>query len=149
MIYIICMLTGLIVGGASAFLVLQNMHKINRKALNLSGVRWEKNDVEINKPAIKAIKRNFPTHDILTNVPFFDLVKSKGKDAEKVTNQCREWTVAILMIEKRTGAKNKIIIWKNDPYENDKTWILKRLGYKVYVIDSEIEEDILLQEMAA
>lgn len=149
MIYLLCVLVGITAGGAAVYILRLRADRVAAIPESLNGVRWERGHSRVTNDAIRHLRRHYPTHDLITNAPFLDLVTTKGARAEAVARRCHAWTVAVVMIDKRTGDSGRLIIWSDDSEMEEKTWILRRVGYKVIVVDRNGGEQQLIDAMAA
>lgn len=149
MMYFACLLVGLISGGAGGFYLHSRLHERKAGPPDISGARWEKSKGVITPLAIRHLRRHYPTHDLMTNVRFLDLVQARGAINDGVEAHSGYWTVGVVMIDKRTGDGSRIILWHEDEDRDQKSWILKRAGYKVHHLQRDAEESELLNSMAA
>jgi hypothetical protein len=114
--------------------------------IDLTHVKWQRSADCVNQVTYRNLKRNYPTHDLVTGVLFCDLVTTKGQQAQQVMQKCRDWLVAGVMIDKRTGFLDRVIIWNDDDLIEEKNKILKKVGYRTVVLDrEENEEDLILK----
>lgn len=148
MIAIMTMIMGLIVGGGCGWLATTRIQHA-RTRQPLEGVKWEKTGSTGVYSALHNLRRHYPTHDFVTGARFLDLVRSCGRSAESANRTCREWTVAMVMIDKRTQAASRIILRSDDPDADEKSWILRRAGFKVMTIEPDVDEDGMRAAMAA
>lgn len=116
--------------------------------IDILHVKWQRSSNSINQVTYRNLKRNYPTHDLVTGVLFCDLVTTKGHQAQKIMQQCKDWLVAGVMIDKRTGFLDRVIIWNNDNYIEEKNSVLKKVGYKTVILDREEDEERLIQKIA-
>lgn len=149
MIHLLCSFIGLIIGGLLVYYVKTRSDKEFSMPVDLTGIRWESGNSVINHDAYKYLRRHYPTHDIVTNVSFLELAQAKGSRVEDVIRTCKSWTVGVVMIDKRTGSGQRIILWKEDPQADEKAWILKRIGYRVFILQRDGAEQQIIEGMAA
>lgn len=149
MIYLVCILAGMIAGGAGVYVLRLRFERTASMPVELTGMRWERPNSCLNNQTLKHLRRHYPTHDLITSVPFLDMVHPKGARSEAVAGRCRAWSVGVVMIDKRTTECGRLILWADDAELENKTWILRRAGYKVIVVERDGEEQGLLQAMAA
>jgi len=149
MMYVVCVLVGLMVGGAAAYFVTGRVAVRTAEPLDLRALRWERAPVRLTSPALRHLRRHYPTHDLLTGVPINTLITTRGPVAEEAVRHCTGWSAAVVMVDKRTGGLGRIIIWSGDPQCADKAWLLRRVGYRVTLVDEDGEEEAMISAMAA
>lgn len=113
----------------------------------LEGVRWERNEKELSYAALRHLRRHYPTHDLMTEIRFLDLVIPKGHGGSQVVDRCKNWTVAIVMIDKRNGHLGRVVLLSTDEDAEEKSWILRRTGYDVVVIEPDGLESEVIERM--
>ena len=149
MIYAVCLLAGALIGAAASYIVLARLSASRSRPAPLEGVRWERVGTGGVPDAVRHMRRHYPTHELVIGCPFSDLVEARGPAASAVKNRCGGWNVGVAMVDRRTGALSRIVLWGCDPHLEEKTWILRRAGYRVTVVDRHIEESGLVEAMAA
>jgi len=149
MMYVVCVLVGLMVGGAAAYFAMGRVSARTPEPLDLRALRWEKAPVRLSSPALRHLRRHYPTHDLLTGVPITTLITTRGPVAEEAARHCAAWSAAVVMVDKRTGNLGRIIVWSGDPQSADKAWLLRRVGYRVTLVDEDGEEAAMLEALAA
>jgi hypothetical protein len=148
-IYLLCVLLGMAAGAGAVYAVMRRMRAGEKGVIPLDGVRWEKTGGGIVATAIRHMRRYYPTHELVIGCPFSEFVEAKGASAEAVRRRCAAWTVGVCMVDRRTAVVSRIVLWACDADAEEKSWILKRAGYRVTVIDRHIEESGLVEAMAA
>lgn len=113
----------------------------------LEGVRWERNAKELSYASLRHLRRHYPTHDLMTNVGFLDLVFPKGHGSTQVVDRCKEWSVAVVMIDKRNGQVGRLVLLSTDEDVEEKTWILRRSGYDVVLVEPDALESEVIEKM--
>ncbi len=113
----------------------------------LEGVRWERNAKEQSYAALRHLRRHYPTHDLMTNVRFLDLVFPKGHGSNQVVERCKEWTVAVVMIDKRNGQIGRLVLLSTDEDGEEKSWILRRTGYDIVIVEPDALESEVIEKM--
>ena len=113
----------------------------------LEGVRWERNSKELSYASLRHLRRHYPTHDLMTNIGFLDLVFPKGHGANQVIERCREWSVAVVMIDKRNGQIGRLILLSTDEDVEEKSWILRRAGYDIVIVEPDALESEDIEKM--
>lgn len=149
MIYILCLMMGLLLGAGAMHAVHLRIEREAARPVDLNGLRWERGSMRVTNEAIRHLRRHYPTHDLVTHVPFLDLVQARGPSSDAVARRCIGWNSGVVMIDKRTGDSNRVILWSDDAEIEQKCWILRRVGYRVIVVDRDGEEQRLLDLMAA
>jgi len=86
---------------------------------------------------------------MMTNVRFLDLVKPMGHAASSVIPFAEQWTVPIVLIDKRTGLVGNLVLNENDPDLEGKRNILMRTGIKVFILPDDAGEAAILELLAA
>lgn len=115
----------------------------------VTAVRWEKAPDSTSASAIQHVRRRHPALDAHVGVRFLDVVQPRGADASYAIRRCSEWEVAIMMVDKRTGLLDRIVLFADDVHEGEKRWILRRVGIKVVTIASDADADAVAEAMAA
>lgn len=149
MIYILCVLAGILIGGGAAAWLMLRLTPRTIPDVDLRTLRWERSEPKLSNPALRCLRRHYPTHDLVTGVPLLDLVSTSGPHADEVSRRCAGWSVGLAMVDKKSGAMSRIIVWRNDPLMEEKIWLLRRVGHRVTVIDEDIGETQLLDVMTA
>jgi hypothetical protein len=149
MMYVVCVLVGLMAGGAAAYFFMRRLAVHEPAPIDLRAMRWEKVPVRLTSPALRHLRRHYPTHDLLTCVPMMSLLATRGPQAEDVARHCAAWSAAVVMVDKRTGGLGRVIVWSADPLASEKAWMLRRVGYRVTLVDEDGEETAMLDAMAA
>ena len=149
MIYLLCVLAGAIAGAVGAYIACERTRRERDRVTPLDGVRWERVVTDVVAPAVKHLRRHYPTHELITDYRFLDLVGARGPTSGDVRQRCASWTVGMVMVDRRTCAISRIVLWNGMADHDEKTWILRRAGYKVTVMDRDIQESGLMEAMAA
>lgn len=148
MMEIIFLAVGIAIGASACWLMTRSPAELSvREAID--GVKWEKTGANGAYPALTALRRHYPTHDFITGIPFLDIVTARGTIGERATKLCRSWTISIIMIDKRTQEVSRLFIRSDDPDAEEKRWILRRIGFKVVMIEPEADDDGMRLAMAA
>lgn len=152
MIVVIVAILALIVGGSSGYAVALRTRRPGDGAgrpFDASGVRWQRGDGHRAYQALRHLRRHFPTHEIVTGVRFLDLVEPKGNAAPDARRRCYDWTVAVVMVEKRTDRLARVVLRSDDVHAEEKRWVLRRAGIKVSIVEHDADEDAMRAAMAA
>lgn len=152
MIAIIAAICALILGIGIGYLIALRILKRSPDSetkLDASGIRWEKNEGHRPYEALRQLRRHFPTHEIVTGTRFLDIVEPKGTAATTARRRCEDWTVAVVMIDKRTDRLSRVILRDDDAHAQEKRWVLRRAGIKVTVISPDADEDVMRAALAA
>jgi hypothetical protein len=149
MISVIFLMVGMLVGAGGTYLAMEKVRRERGRIPSLERVRWERTAIQVMTAAHKEMRRHYPTHELVAGCPFLDLVHARGAASEAVRTHCASWTVGIVMIDRRSEATSRIILWNEDAHRDEKTWILRRAGYKVTVMPRDVDTDALMEAMAA
>lgn len=115
----------------------------------LTLARWEKTGSDGLNPALREMRRLYPTHDIVPAIRFLDLVRVKGSAGQAVRAQCGEWSVAAVVVDRRTGEIARVLLWSDDERSAEKTQILRKVGFQVRTIGAHADMEELAMAMAA
>jgi hypothetical protein len=149
MIYLVCVFAGILAGGIAAVLVMERLSRRRPAPADLKTLRWERAEPRLASPALRCLRRHYPTHDLVTGVPLLDLMHTTGPHADEVARRCAGWAVGVAMVEKRSGSLSRLIVWSGDPAGEEKAWLLRRVGYRVTVLDENGTESGLIDVMSA
>lgn len=149
MIYLVCVFAGMLAGGIAAVLVMGHQSRRRPAPADLKTLRWARADPRLASPALRCLRRHYPTHDLVTGVPLLELMHTTGPHADEVARRCAGWSVGVAMVEKRSGSLSRIIMWSGDPQGEEKAWLLRRVGYRVTVLDEDGAEARLMDVMTA
>lgn len=149
MIAVFALLAGVMIGVGAGYIGCERMHRARERMPALNAVRWEKTTVQVVAPALKHLRRHYPTHEIVTGFPFMDLVHARGSASEAVRRRCGAWTVGFIMVDRRNEILTRVVLWDDDIEGTEKTWILRRAGYKVTIMSRGVDEGRLMATMAA
>lgn len=142
----------LIVGGACGYVIASRSRGPTTRtgdSFTASGIRWQRSDGHRAYQALRHLRRHFPTHDIVTGTRFLDLVEPKGNAAPEARQRCYDWTVAVIMVDKRTERLSRVVLLSDDVHAEEKRWVLRRAGIKVSIVEHDADEDTMRAAMAA
>lgn len=116
---------------------------------DLALARWERTGNDGLSPALREMRRLYPTHDIVPTMRFLDLVRVKGSTGEAIRARCNAWTVAAVVVDRRTAEIVRIILWSEDERLAEKIQILRKVGFHVRTIPADAGMEELATAMAA
>lgn len=115
----------------------------------IAAIRWEATGVDLTDGPVRHLRRHRPTHDLLTNVPFLQVVRPKGNAAAVVSRRCASWLLPIVMVERRSGRIERVVLLNGDPDLGEKHGILRRTSVRTIVIAPDADEREVVTALAA
>lgn len=115
----------------------------------IAAIRWEQTGIDLMDGPVRHLRRHRPTHDLLTNVPFLNVVRPKGNAAALVSRRCAGWLLPIVMIERRSGRIDRVVLLSGDADIAEKHGILRRTSVRTMVIAPDANETEVVTALAA
>ena len=143
---------GIPAGGVLLWIIQTRVRVRGATSMNpqdLALARWERTGNDGMSPALREMRRLYPTHDVVPTMRFLDLVRVKGTTGEAVRTLCNAWTVAAVIVDRRTAEIVRVILWSDDDRLSEKTSILHKVGFHVRTIPSDAGMEELAVAMAA